>query len=68
MDLAAKDKRCARFDADFRVEVREDGTVVPGGWAVLIRGHWHRGESPGEIRRGVESDLNEELRRLTGED
>jgi hypothetical protein len=56
------------MDVDFRLYVRSlEQPLVPERGTVLIRGHWHRGESPGGIQRGVASDVDEELRRLTGD-
>ena len=54
------------IDIDFRVFFRTttDPPVAERG-TVLIRGHWHRGESPGELQHGVTSDVDDELREMT---
>lgn len=51
----------------FQISLREDGSVNPDARPpqVVIRGHWHPGESPGRVQRGLATDADEELRKLT---
>lgn len=54
------------LDVDFWVFVDMSGKPAaskPG--SVLMRGHWHRGESPGKVWHGAASDADEELREIT---
>ena len=47
---------------------QETGRVVTDGErGVYIIGHWHPGEGPGKVYRGIAADVDEELRKLSGE-
>ena len=52
-------------DVDSWAEVRADGRPSAHGRRyVLIRGHWHPGESPGRRHSAVTAGVDEELRKL----
>jgi hypothetical protein len=54
-------------DIDFYARVPTDGS--PGGTQLLIIcGHHHPGQKPGELLRGAAADVDDELRNLTGQD
>jgi hypothetical protein len=53
----------------FQAVLRADGSADPASRPqVVIVGHWHPGESPGRVQRGIAADADEELRKLTGGD
>jgi hypothetical protein len=72
VELAICDSKNKQFvdhvEVTWEWTVREDtGRIVPGSQHVLILGHWHPGESPGPFHRGVTADVDEELRKFSGE-
>jgi hypothetical protein len=53
----------------YQAYVRTDDSADPDRRPqVVIVGHWHPGESPGRVQRGIAADADEELRKLTGGD
>jgi hypothetical protein len=70
IELGICDGRDTQLIDDVDVDIQQEfsmDTAPPvrtAGW-VIIRGHWHPGESPGKILRGWPADADDELRKLT---
>jgi len=57
-----------QVDVAVYTEATESTAEVTGEPFVILRGHQHPGEHPGVLLRGVASDADAELRKLTGDD
>jgi hypothetical protein len=59
----------SNLDVDFWVFVDMSGKpAAPKTGSVLMRGHWHRGESPGKVWHGAAAAADGELREMTEDD
>jgi hypothetical protein len=56
----------SNLDVDFWVFVDMSAKPpVPKHGSVVMRGHWHRGESPGKVWHGAAAAADEALREMT---